>query len=179
MKPTSISMCIGILTLISCGDPATADDNNKPITNFCATTTDCPAMGDLSGWPEFQQQKELVCRPDIDGNGYCTECLFDSNCEAGFGCVNRTYCKELDSCITGRDCAGTDSQVHLACKKNLCAPCDDEFQCEVQLGEMCYNKLCVPRVNVDPTCIDATCETSCDITNDVDGNPKGFECVKK
>ena len=170
---------IGLLGLISCGDdPVATANNGTPVTNFCAETADCPIEGSLAGWPKFQQRAKLACEPDIDGNGYCTECQFGTDCEVGFGCVNRTHCEKLDPCSIGLDCAVGDSQIHLSCQKSLCAPCDDEIQCDVNGGEMCYNRLCVPRINVEPTCIDGTCEGTCNVLDDLDGNPKGFECVK-
>ncbi|GEM_PF-3884655 len=170
-----------VLLGFACGggdDPATtAENNGTPATNFCAMTSECPTTGSLSGWPAFEQQSKLSCEADVEGNGYCSECLFDSSCEAGFGCVNRTYCAKLDPCNIGSDCTEEDSQIHLACIKSLCSPCDDEIDCDSSKGEMCYNRLCVPRINVEPTCIDGSCEGTCDILSDLDGNPKGFECV--
>lgn len=180
MKNIILFLNLGLLAIFSCGDdPATTtNNNNTPVTNFCAKTADCPTMGDLAGWPSFTQRAELVCQADVDGNGYCSECQFGTDCQPGSGCVNRTYCEELDPCSTGIDCTVGDSQIHLACIKSLCAPCDDEIQCDVNNGEMCYNRLCVPRINVEPTCIDGTCEGTCGVLDDLDGNPKGFECVK-
>lgn len=169
------ALALFAIFLIGCnggGDNSNNGTNNSG--NGCMTTGDCPSDDSVT----FADESRLECETDVNGRGYCSECLLDRDCGEGNDCIDRTYCEELAPCTTSRDCADEGELVHFACINGGCGNCADHPDCDETGGEMCYNRSCVPRANVAQECIDATCpdEAACITTTDDAGNPTGFAC---
>lgn len=170
-----------VLVISACGDSGSNDNNENNANNSgsaCTTNEDCE--GDDS--QPFIDPNGLSCETNINGQGYCSECLNDSDCGAGFNCVDRAYCEELPACTTSRDCASDGELVHFACINGGCQFCTDDIECDVAGGPlMCFSRTCVPRANVAAECIQGTCGEdglgTCPLETDGDGNSIGYMCV--
>ena len=75
----------------------------------------------------------------------------------------------------GADCGDAASEVHKACIARFCDFCLDDADCEDD--EVCYSRLCATRDKVDPSCIDVSCEGTCEIQPGDGGVPTGISCV--
>lgn len=147
--------------------------NNTAIAAECATDDDCPAASNAT----FANADNVICTDSTFRGAYCSECEIDSQCPDNHACRNATYCEELPPCDTGIDCGlSADDQVHLACISGACDRCIDDADCA--MDEICYSAKCATRTEVDPTCIDASCEGLCEIETDSDGVPTGVACVQ-
>lgn len=167
---------------ISCGGNNSDGNNtsngttNSGITpmSACQTDEDCPGDSTVA----YANPDNVGCavRSAELGGNYCSECVNDSQCLAGFACRESTFCEELPACSVGSDCADPGSEVHKACIGNFCDFCQDDADCEAD--EVCYSRLCATRDAVDPTCIDVSCEGLCEIQSDGDGVATGISCVE-
>lgn len=166
--------------LIGCGkndenNPDNAGTNsgtsNTPAAE-CTTDDDCPDASDAT----FANPANARCTMSAVRGNYCSECINDNQCGAGFACREATYCEELPPCGSGAECADQPGEVHQACIAGFCNFCLDDADCEAD--EVCYSRLCATRTTVDPTCIDTSCEGSCDIQYDANGAATGIACVQ-
>jgi hypothetical protein len=173
-------LVLSLSLAVSCGKAANNGDgsnngnngsNSSSADDECQTNDDCPAASDAT----FLRPDEAVCADSSFRGKYCTECANDQQCEKGEACRDATYCVELPPCETGDDCSDNPGEVHQACISKVCDFCIDDADCESD--EVCYSRLCATRTEVDPTCIEASCEGTCEIQYDDDGAATGVSCL--
>ncbi len=138
----------------------------------CAEDDDCPGGSTAT----FADAMNVKCTQSAVRGDYCSECINDRQCAAGFACRDATFCEELPPCNVGSDCADGGSEVHKACIARFCDFCVDDLDCGAD--EVCYSRLCATRTTVDPTCLDVSCEGPCEIQSNADGVSTGISCVQ-
>lgn len=147
--------------------------NTMTPTGECETDDDCPSADSMI---TFANPDSAACTSSSLRGSYCSECINDGQCMAGFACRDATYCEELPPCSTGDECADQPGEVHGACISGFCSRCLDDADCEDD--EICYSAQCATRSTVDPTCIDASCEGPCETEFDAAGVATGIACME-
>lgn len=181
MKTVRVWAVLAAMAIASCGDGSGSENNGGGTENNgagnngggggeCSADEDCPAGSTAT----FARPETVVCATDINGVGYCSECINDQQCLRGFACRDATYCFELPPCQTGSDCSDAAGEVHQACVSGFCDRCTDDLDCEDD--EVCYSAQCATRDKVDPTCLDASCASACEISHDANGVSTGVTC---